>query len=62
MEDAEGAVRMLTAMLNRFNRADVFIGVRRDGSILGIDVSENDIRTIHEVMRSKVNHLPDVSI
>ena len=62
MDRMDEAIRMMTAMLNRFNRAEVYIGITRDGEHTGIDVSEEDVRDILERMDEKVNHRPDVSV
>ena len=62
MEQASDAVRMMTGMLNRFNHADIYIGVRRDGTVIGINISEKDVQTILDIMTDKVNHQPEVSV
>ena len=62
MEQVDDAVRMMTSMLNRFNRADVYIGVDRDGTVLGIDVPDNAPEIVLERIGAKVNHPPKVSV
>ncbi len=62
MDGLDEAVRMMTAMLNRFNKADVFIGADHDGQVIGIEASDSDVQAVMDRMKEKVNHLPEVSV
>ena len=62
MDRLDDAIRMMTAMLNRFNHSDVYIGVDSSGKIIGIDACDDTVKVILERMESKVNHLPDVNV
>jgi len=62
LDEIDRAVRMMTAMLNRFNHADVYIGMRPDGSLIGIDLPDDAEQRIMDRISEKVNHPPEVSI
>lgn len=62
MDQLDDALKAMTAMLNRSNRATVLIGVGDDGEALGIDLCADDIDIIEQRMLSKLNHRPAVSI
>lgn len=57
MQDLDMALRSMTAMLNRYNRCKVYIGVGTDGSPLGIEPAEKDLGIISarcdEIVRAK---------
>ncbi len=57
MQDLDMALRSTTAMLNRYNRCKVYIGVGMDGSPLGIEPTEEDILRISarcdEIVRAR---------
>lgn len=60
-EMAEG-LRSMAAMLNRYHRADVYIGVGADGEPNGADIEDSDLDVIRESMASKMNTVPEASI
>ncbi len=62
LDEIDRAVRMMTAMLNRFNHADVYIGMRPDGSLIGIDIPGDAEQRIMDRISEKVNHPPEVFI
>ncbi len=62
LDEIDRAVRMMTAMLNRFNHADVYIGMRPDGSMIGIDLPDDAEQRVSDSISEKVNHSPEVSI
>ena len=62
LDEIDRAVRMMTAMLNRFNHADIYIGMRPDGSFIGIDLPDDAEQLITERISEKVNHPPEVSV
>ena len=62
LDEIDRAVRMMTAMLNRFNHADVYIGMRPDGSLIGIDIPDDAEQRITDRISEKVNHPPEVSV
>ena len=57
MQDLDMALRSMTAMLNRYNRCKVYIGVGIDGSPLGIGPTEKDLEIISarcdEIVRAR---------
>jgi len=57
MQDLDMALRSMTAMLNRYNRCKVYIGVGIDGSPLGINPTEEDVLRISarcdEIVRTR---------
>ncbi len=61
MEQLDDAIRSMAAILNRYPRADVYIGVGPDGKPLGKTFSEDDIHRLRIRMRSAMNTVPDVS-
>jgi len=38
LDHLDDALRSMTAMMNRYNRADIYIGVDDQGNIIGINV------------------------
>ncbi|MBO4348044.1 MAG: hypothetical protein J5812_00515, partial [Candidatus Methanomethylophilaceae archaeon] len=60
-EMAEG-LRSMAAMLNRYHRADVYIGVGADGEPNGADIKDSDLDVIRESMANKMNTVPEASI
>lgn len=58
MEDIDQAIRSMSAMLNRYNRADIYIGVNIDGIPTGADVSEKDADVIRRRVGELMNRLP----
>ncbi len=58
MEGLDQAVRSLSAMLNRFNKAEIYIGVGIDGRPAGADLSEEDISRIDERIGQLMNRHP----
>ena len=62
MENLDDAIKMMSGMLNRFNRAEVFVGVGPDGEPTGISFSPEDPDKIRERMAEIMNRLPEVSV
>ena len=62
MEEADSAVKSMTAMLNRFNKATVVIRAGRDGRTAGEGLSEKDVDAVLEIMSAKTNRMPDVRV
>ena len=62
MEDLDDAVKMMTAMLNRFNKADVYIGVGKDGKVLDRVFSEDDVSKVSKRMGELINHMPQTAV
>ena len=62
MSEAEAAVKSMTAMLNRFNKATIVIGVDKNGDPSGIRLSNADAETFRRIMSSKMNRIPETSI
>ena len=62
MGEVDRAVRMMTAMLNRFNHADIYIGVHPDGSLVGIDIPDDAEQLVFQKISEKVNHPPKVTV
>jgi hypothetical protein len=62
MDRLDDAIKSMSAMLNRFNRADIFIGVGPDGEPLGIQVDLDCPEMIRARMAELMNRLPDAEI
>ena len=60
MDDLDMALRSMTAMLNRYNRCTVYIGVDINGSPTGIGPSDKDISSIRAKMSEIVRAQPTV--
>ncbi|MBE6523790.1 MAG: hypothetical protein E7Z65_02810 [Thermoplasmata archaeon] len=43
MDDITEAIKAMTAMLNRYNRAELFIGINHKGFPCGNDMTDEDI-------------------
>lgn len=43
MEQLDDGLKAMTAMFNRYNKANVYIGVDHDGNVIGRDFSEEDV-------------------
>ena len=61
LDDAVHAVKTMSSMLNRFNRAKIFIGVDKNGEPLGRTFSEKDFPLIERTIKEKLNRLPKYS-
>ena len=62
MDQLDEGLKNMTAMLNRFNKASIFIGVDKNGNILENDLSEDDVKAIRKRMNEMVRTSPDVNI
>ena len=62
LEQIDSVVRTVSSMLNRFNRAMIFIGVDKAGIPLGKTFSEEDFPLIDGRFREKLNRLPEYSL
>ena len=62
MDSLDDGIKALSSMINRFNRASLYIGVGPNGRMLGIDIPEGIDRIIFERMEEKLNHMPKVSV
>lgn len=62
MDELDAAVKMMTAMLNRFNKAEIYIGVGKDGKILDREFSEEDVSKVSERMGELINHMPQTVV
>ncbi len=62
MEQLDGALCSLTAILNRYPRARIVVGVDGSGRPLGRTFSEADVHTIRFRMKHKLNTVPDTEI
>lgn len=62
MEDLDEALRSVAAMLNRYNRADVYIGVGPDGEPAGACLGDEDVETVRRSMESGMNTVPEAGI
>lgn len=60
MEDADSAVKSMTAMLNRFNHARILFGVDDRGRIIGKSFSVKDAELFLERVRVKSNRMPHI--
>ena len=54
MENIDEAIRSMTAMLNKYNRARVYIGVDRDGKATSADLTEDDVSKLREYIDHNV--------
>ncbi len=61
MEQLDHALTSMAAMLNRYHRADIYIGVNDDGEPIGSDLDAGDLNTIEESIRTKMNTRPDAT-
>ena len=62
LDHLDDALKSMTAMMNRYNRADIYIGVDDQGNVIGIDADEQSLETIRDRMEQVINHVPDVKI
>ncbi len=62
MEEADSAVKSMTAMLNRFNKATVVIKARKDGRTAGEGLSEKDVDAVLGIISARTNRMPDVRV
>ena len=62
MEQLDDGLKAMTAMFNRYNKANVYIGVDHDGNIIGGDFSEEDVQKVIQRMHEKVNTQPNVRV
>ena len=62
MEEADSAVKSMTAMLNRFNKATVVIRARKDGRTAGEGLSEKDVDAVLGIISARTNRMPDVRV
>ena len=62
LEHIDSAVRTMSSMLNRFNRATIFIGVDKTGRPLVKTYSEDDFPLIEKAIGEKLNRLPKYSL
>ena len=61
MEGLDDALRAMSAMLNRFNRAEIYIGVDSGGNPIG-HLTEDDVCSVKKRMSEKVRTTPDAKI
>ncbi len=62
MEDLGDALRSMTAILNRYPCAHIYVGVGSDGSVLGKEFSEDDLHTIRIKMKTSLNTVPEADV
>ncbi|MBQ7979513.1 MAG: ATP-binding protein [Candidatus Methanomethylophilaceae archaeon] len=62
LDHLDDALRSMTAMMNRYNRADIYIGVDDQGNVIGIDADDDTIEMMRNRMSQVINHVPDVTI
>jgi len=64
MSQLDKGIMAITAMLNRYNHAEVYIGVRDDGSIIGIQVGKDTVEKIRNRISTMVapQILPQIDV
>jgi len=62
MEQLDHALTSMAAMLNRYHRACIYIGVGNDGEPNGSDFDDEDLNTIYENIKTKMNTRPEVKV
>ncbi len=62
MEHLDEAIRAMSAMLNRYNNARIFIGVDGLGHAIGADLSSEDIDTVRTRVSELLNRMPVMNI
>lgn len=62
MQQLDEALKAMASMLNRYNRADVYIGVGGDGTVFGQDLSDDDVARVIERMGEKVRCQPKAAV
>jgi len=62
MDYADEAIKSMTAMLNRYHTADVYIGVDKHGNPCGIDLNEYDVQSVQNIIKTMVNTQPTVRV
>ncbi len=62
MEDLDDGLRSMAAMLNRYHRAEILIGVDSDGETTGIDVGEEDLDAVRSRIRERMNTVPEATV
>ena len=50
LDHLDDALKSMTAMMNRYNRADIYIGVDDQGNVIGIDADDDTIGMIRDRM------------
>lgn len=60
MSGVDSAVRSMTAMLNRFNRARIVFGVDSEGEIIGNRFSEKDAELFVSKVKERSNRMPEI--
>ena len=61
MDQLDDALRSMTAMLNRFNKAEVYIGVDGEGEPIG-HLTEDDVAKVIGRMSEKVRTAPKAKV
>ncbi len=62
MDGLDDALKSVTAMLNRYFKADVFIGVDVNGEPTGCEFSNGDTDRVLKRFVEVTNHMPEVSV
>ncbi len=62
MEQMDEALRSLAAILNRYHKAEVLIGVSSDGEPVDADIDDDDVETVKRSISEKMNTVPDADI
>ena len=53
MDNLDEAIKSMTAMLNKYNRASVYIGVDIDGRAIADDLTEDDVQKVIDSIHTK---------
>ena len=62
MGNLRDAVRSMTAMLNRFNRCKVYIGVSDDGGVIGSGYGEAEVSEVESLIATSMNNRPHAEV
>ena len=62
MDNLDEAIKSMTAMLNKYNRASVYIGVDIDGRAIADDLTEDDVQKVIDSIHTKVNNRPVLKV
>lgn len=62
MDHLDEAIKAMTAMLNKYNRARVYIGVDNGGKATAAVLNEDDVQKIIATVKEKVNNRPKLEV
>ncbi len=62
MDNLDEAIKSMTAMLNKYNRASVYIGVDKDGDAISDDLTDDDVQKVIDTINTKVNNCPELKV